>query len=141
MPATDFLTNVETAFLSVFAANDILKMYNWQRWDSDVEVKLPRGHIGLSARTDPEESAYQRVQVTLTFEGRPKKHKFSVVVNELKSLFQLLETSDLDAATGDTVKFLGKADVVTEDRRVVSGLRTWVYTFAIYAVPIQWYEP
>ena len=136
MPAADFLTNVETAFLSVFAANDILKFYNWQRWDSDKQLKLPRGSIELSTRTDPEEGPYQRVQITLTFEGRPKKHRFSVIVNEIKSLFQTLNTTDLDTASGNTVQFMGKADSVAEDRRIAGGLRTWVFAFVMYALPM-----
>jgi len=136
MPAPDFLTNVETAFLSVIQDNAILALYNWERWDSDKEVKLPRGRLGLNARPD-DETAYYKVKATFTFEGRPKKQKLSIVVNEFKSLMQSLDTTDLNVASGNTVTFIGKADDVTEDRRIVGGLRTWIFEFAMYAVPMQ----
>jgi hypothetical protein len=136
MPASDFLTNVETAWLKVINANSILNKYNWQRWDSDIEVKLPRGTVSVSSRIDPEESAYHRVQTTFTFEGRPKKQKLSVVVNEFKTLLETLDASDLDAASGNTIHIIGKANVVSEDRRVIAGLRVWSYSFVLYAVPM-----
>jgi hypothetical protein len=132
----DFISNVETAFLSLFAADDILSGYNWEKWDSDKELKLPRGYLGLRARRDPEETPYHRIDVTVTFEGRPKKTKLSVVMAALKSLLETKSPSDLTTASGNTVKFIGQAVSVNEDRRIAGGLRTWVFTFALYAVPM-----
>jgi hypothetical protein len=136
MPAADFLTNVETAFLTVIQTNAILALYNWERWDSDRELKLPRGHVQLSARPD-DETAYYKVKATFTFEGRPKKQKLSIVVNEFKALMQVLDVTDLSLASGNTVTFIGKAIDVSEDRRIMGGLRNWVYEFSIYAVPMS----
>jgi hypothetical protein len=135
MAQVDFLTNVETAFLSLFAADEVLKLYNWERWDSDKELRLPRGYLQLSAQPD-DETAYYRVTVTVTFEGKPKKSKLSVVMGSLKSLLESKNNTDLDTASGDKVKFIGKGITVREDRRVAGGLRTWMFTFAIYAVPM-----
>lgn len=135
MAQVDFLTNVETAFISLFAADDVLKLYNWERWDSDKELRMPRGYIQLSAQPD-DETAYYRVTVTVTFEGRPKKSKLSVVMGALRSLLETKNNNDLNAASGDTVKFIGKGISVKEDRRVAGGLRTWIFTFAIYVVPM-----
>ncbi len=134
MPAADFLENVETAWLKVIQDNAILAVYNWERWDSDVEMKLPRGRVNLQARTDPDETPYQRVETSFVFEGRPKKQKLSVIMNELKTLLQTLDADDLYVASGNTVKFLGLAVGVNESRQVQSGLRVWTLTFAIYAL-------
>jgi hypothetical protein len=135
MPQVDFLTNVETAFISLFAADDVLKYYNWERWDSDKELRIPRGYIQLSAQPD-DETAYYKVTVTVTFEGRPKKSKLSVVMGALKSLLESKSNTDLNTASSDTVKFLGKGITIKEDRRVAGGLRTWMFSFSIYAVPM-----
>ncbi len=136
MPAPDFLENVETAWLSVVETNAILAAYNWERWDSDKELKLPRGRVNLQSRTDPDETPYQRVETSFVFEGRPKRQKFSVIMNELKTLLQTLDTSDLDTASGNTVKFMGLAINVSESRQVLGGLRVWTLSFAIYALPM-----
>jgi hypothetical protein len=136
MPQDDFLTNVETAFLSLFQGSDILKSYNWQRWDDDVEPGLPRGMMTLAAARDPEETPYHRIQVIIRFEGRPKRQKLSVVVNELKDLLEAATTTDLDTKSGNTVKFIGKAVSVVQSRDVREGLRVWQFGFVIYAVPM-----
>jgi len=135
MAQVDFLTNVETAFIALFAAENVLKDYNWERWDSDKELRLPRGYIQLSAQPD-DETAYYKVTIIVTFEGRPKKAKLSVVMGALKSLLETKSASDLSTASGDTVKFIGAAIGVKEDRRVAGGLRTWIFSFSIYAVPM-----
>lgn len=132
----DFLTNVETAFLKIFAANAVLDAYNWQRWDSDVELKLPRGVLGLRARIDPEETPYRRVEVAIRLEGRPKRHKLSVVMHEMWSVLQSTNASDLSDASDGTVKFIGDGVAVSEDRPIASGLRTWTIGFSIYALPM-----
>lgn len=131
----DFLTNVETAFLQLFANDSVLVHYNWERWDSDKELKLPRGYLSLSAKPD-DDTAYYKVTATVTFEGRPKKTKLSVVMHALKELLETKSQADLYAASGNTVKFLGHAEKVNEDRRIASGLRMWIFSFAIYAVPM-----
>ena len=135
MPQVDFLTNVETAFLSLFADDGVLKNYNWEKWDSDKELKLPRGYLQLSAHPD-DETAYYRVTITVTFEGRPRKAKLSVVMAALKTLLETKSNSDLKSASSDTVTFLGHAIAVNEDRRIAGGLRTWMFSFTIYAVPM-----
>jgi hypothetical protein len=132
----DFLTNVETAFLSLFTANDLLREYNWQRWDSDAEAKLPRGLMGLKARRDPEDTPYHRIEVEIRLEGRPTRQKLSVVVNELKDVLEATSETALSAASGDTVQFMGRAISVSQDRPIVGGLRTWTFGFVIYALPM-----
>lgn len=136
MPQEDFLTNVETAFLKLFAANAILGAYNWARWDDDTEAELPRGIMNLSAVRDPEDTPYHKIQVSMRFEGRPKKQKLSVVVNELKDLLETANTTDLDTASGNTVKFMGRALSVAQTRIVEGGLRHWTFTFVIYGLPM-----
>lgn len=137
MPAADdFLTNVETAWLTVIQASTILAQYNWERWDSDKKLKIPRGWISLSARTNPEEGPYQAVTTTFTFEGRPKRHKLSIVVNEFKTLLEELNLIDLQGASNNTVQFFGKAENVNEERKVEGGLRIWTYSFVIYAMSL-----
>ena len=134
--ATDFLTNVETAFLKIVAANTILKAYNWQRWDSDNPVRLPRGVIELSARQDPDESPIHRVQFDITFEGKPKRQKLSVVMHELKALLETTTTTDLKTASGSTVHFYNKAESVSMDTPIRDELRNWTLSFALYALPL-----
>ncbi len=134
MPAPDFLENVETAWLKVIQDNAILAVYNWERWDSDKQLELPRGRVNLQARTDPDETPYQRVETSFVFEGRPKKQKLSVIMNELKTLLQTLEADDLYVASGNTVKFIGKAVSINENRQVQGGLRVWTLSFAVYAL-------
>jgi hypothetical protein len=136
MTAEDFLTNIETAFLSVFTQNAILKEYNWQRWDDDVEAELPRGMMMLSAIRDPEDTPYHKVHVQMQFEGRPKKQKLSVVVNELKNVLIATTQLALGAACNNTVQFMGRALSVQENRAVKDGLRVWSFGFVIYALPI-----
>jgi hypothetical protein len=136
MAAEDFLTNVESAFLALFADNNILKQYNWQRWDDDKEADLPRGAMALAAVREPEDTPYHKVQVVIQFEGRPKKQRSSVVVNELKDLLETKNTTDLDAASGNTVTFMGHALAVSERRDVKDGLRVWTFGFVIYALPM-----
>jgi hypothetical protein len=132
----DFLTNIETALLAIISNNDLLREYNWQRWDSDVEAKLPRGMMTLAAVRDPEETPYHKVQVLVRFEGRPTKQKLSVVVNELKDVLEATTEAALDAASGDTVKFIGKAVSVSQSRDIRDGLRVWTFGFIIYALPM-----
>jgi hypothetical protein len=136
MVDVDFLTNVETAFLTVFAANPLLVQYNWQRWDSDDQLEVPRGVIGLRSRRDPEETPYHRIDVSVRLEGRPKRQKLSVVMNELVKLLTNLSQDDLGTASGNKVVFLGKAIAVGQDRPITSGLRTWTLEFSVYAVPM-----
>ncbi len=136
MPQEDFLTNVETAFLFVLTSNTLLAQYNWQKWDDDSEAELPRGKIGLSARREPDDTPYHRIEVVIQFEGRPKRQKLSVVVNELKDVFETINTTALDAASGNTVKFMGHAITVAENRPITGGLRVWTFGFVIYAVPM-----
>lgn len=136
MPAEDFLTNVETAWLSVVQTSAILAAYNWERWDCDKQLKIPRGRVAVSTRTSPEEGPYQRVAYEFTFEGRPKRHKLSVVMNEFKALLETVNLIDLQGASNNTVKFFGRAEDVSEDRRVDGGLRVWTYKFVLYAMPL-----
>lgn len=137
MPAADdFLTNVETAWLTVIQNSAVLAAYNWERWDCDTEAKLPRGRLNLSARTSPDETPYQRVHTEFVLEGRPKRHKFSVVMNELKTLLEELNNIDLMGACNNTVKFFGRAENVSEDRKVNGGLRVWTLTFDLFAMPM-----
>jgi hypothetical protein len=133
----DFLTNVETAFLSLFTAHPILGGYNWQQWDSDVQVELPRGVLGLRSRVNPDETPYRRIDVSVRFEGRPKKPKLGYVMAALTELLEQTNDSDLSAASGNTVVFIGKAINIEQDRPITSGLRTWTQTFTIYAVPMN----
>ena len=133
MPADDFLTNVEEAWLVAVSASTILAAYNWERWDSDRQLKQPRARLALSSRTDPEEGPYQRVSHVFTFEGRPKRHKLSVVVNEFKTLLETVNLIDLQGASNNTVQFFGKGENIMEDRRVEGGLRVWTYGFTLYA--------
>ena len=137
MPDVDFLTNVESAFLSVFAANPILGKYNWQRWDSDEQLELPRGVLGLRARRDPEETPYHRIEVSVRLEGRSKRQKLSVVMREMVDLLQNMGDGDLSSASNNKVTFIGKAVNVSEDRPIAQGLRTWTVNFVIYAVPMN----
>jgi len=137
MPDVDFLTNVESSFLELFMQDEMLKEYNWQRWDSDVQLELPRGLIGLKSRRDPEESPYHRIEVSVRFEGRPKKQKLSVVMNELVELLKNTDDEDLTNASHGSVTFIGRAIQVQEERPIMSGLRTWTLTFVIYAVPMN----
>jgi hypothetical protein len=74
--------------------------------------------------------------VIVRFEGRPKRQKLSVVVNELKDLLEAANTTDLDTKSGNTVKFIGKAVSVVQSRDVREGLRVWQFGFVIYAVPM-----
>jgi hypothetical protein len=136
MTQVDFLTNVETAFLQLFANDPLLKLYNWERWDTDKEVKLPRGYISLRASMEPDETPWRRLDVTVTFEGRPKKSKLSVVMAGLITLLANKNNLDLMTASGNTVKFFGRAESVTEERRISSGLRVWSFTFAVHALPM-----
>ncbi len=136
MPADDFLTNVETAWLTIVRNSDILALYNWERWDSDTELKLPRGRVNVRGRIDPEETPYWRVETEFAFEGRPKKQQFSVIMNELKTILEQTETSDLEVASNNTVKFFGRGEGVTQDRQVMGGLRVWKLSFALYAMPM-----
>lgn len=136
MPELDFLTNVESSFLNVFMADPMLKQYNWKRWDSDEEKELPRAALGLRSRRDPDETPYHRIEVTLKIEGRPKRLKLSAVMNEVIKVLSTTNELDLGAASGGTVAFIGKADLVTQDRPITEGLRTWTLGFVIYAVPM-----
>jgi len=132
----DFLTNVETAFLKVFTADSVLKEYNWERWDSDQTVELPRATLGLSARRDPEDTPYHRIEAVIRFEGRPKKQKMTAIVNQLKDVLETINTADLDTASGNTVQFMGHAITVNENRSIVEGLRVWMFAFVIYGLPM-----
>jgi hypothetical protein len=137
MPDYDFLTNVESTLLTTLTANALLNEYNWQRWDSDEQVQLPRGVLGLRARRDPEESPYHRIDVIIKFEGRPKKQKLSTVMNELLSVLKNTSPNDLTLNSNNTVTFIGKAINIAEDRPIVTGLRTWTLGFVIYALPMN----
>jgi len=133
---TDFLTNVETAFLKTFTANSILNAYNWQRWDSDEIVELPRAVLGLRAMRDPDDTPYHKLYVVIRLEGRPKQHKLTVIVNELKDVLETTTETDLYTASGNTVNFIGRALSIGEDRQIAEGLRVWLFSFVIYALPM-----
>jgi hypothetical protein len=134
---TDFLTNVETAFLTIFEADPLLSQYNWQRWDSDQQIQIPRGVLGLRSRRDPDETPYQRIEVNLRFEGRPKREPLGTVMAALVNLLEHIDPIDLTNASGNTVTFIGKAINVEHDRPIVQGLRYWTHTFVVYAVAMN----
>jgi hypothetical protein len=135
MPAEeDFLTNVEAAFLAIFTANDVLKDYHWQAYDSDEQIVLPRGVLVVSARRDPDETPYYRIEVAIRLEGRPKHQDLSPVRNELVDVFEQLTTDQLSTASEGTVAFIGKGINVVEDSPIREGLRTRTLNFVIYGV-------
>jgi hypothetical protein len=136
MAGVDFLTNVETAFLTLLAANPLLAEYNWQRGTSDKQVELPRGVLGLRSQRDPDESPYYRIDVLIKLEGRPKKQEMAAIRNELVELLETTEPSDLSDASKGTVAFIGRAIRVVEENPIVEGLRTRTLGFMIYAVPM-----
>jgi hypothetical protein len=130
----DFLTNVESVFLALFETDSLLALYNWQKWDSDSQVELPRGVITIDGRHDPEGSAIFRLQFEIRFEGRPKKARMSVVMNQLKTLLTNTAMSSLNNAK---VNFFGSfAEDVAIRRTNIGGLRGWHISFTIFAVPM-----
>ena len=48
----DPLTQLEDAIISWLSTNSILAQYNWQRWESDVDVAQPRGYVNVAATSD-----------------------------------------------------------------------------------------
>lgn len=137
MTKPDFLTSVENAFLNIFNANAILSGYHWQPWDSDAQLELPRGVLGLRARRDPEETPYHRIDVTLRLEGRPQKQELSTVMNEVMTVLKTTSPEELTQASNNLAQFIGRANVAIEDRPIQSGLRTWQLQFVVYAVPME----
>lgn len=138
MPAQeDFLTNVETALLAVFNGDQILKDYNWKRYDSDEQIALPRGVLAVNSRRDPEETPYHRIEVRIRLEGRPNHQELSPVKNELVEVFEKMTPFDLSEFSEGTVTFIGKAEQVVEDSSVREGLRIRTLSFVIYGVPMS----
>jgi hypothetical protein len=137
MSHPSFLNNVETDLLKLIGANDILKQYHWETWDSDKKVTLPRGYIELGWRVSVELSPLRQVDIEITLEGRPKKQKLSAVSYELESLMcdDALCSTNLPAVT-EAVQYYDSAAEDTEvQRRIEGDLRKLILICRIFAAP------
>ena len=136
MAYNSFLNNFEDALLKLLQTNLILKQYNWQQWDSDAQVELPRGYIELGQRRDVEHAPLFEVIIKMTLEGKPKTAPISQAEYELETLMCDTALCASLTALSDKVEFYGEAaEEVTVERRIQGDLRKIIFTCKLYAGP------
>lgn len=132
--AKDFLSNAQDAFIQLFKNNGVLKEYNWEDWDSDKEVKMPRGRMNMSADQEIEHSPLYMLKPEIMLEGKPKRQKLSAVMYQLH---QLLNRDDLhtllNAQANGTITFYNAAEKLSIQQTIEGDIRRRTITFLIAA--------
>lgn len=134
----DFLTNVADALLKLFNANAMLKQYNWDSWDSDKPVRMPRGYLNVQADQSLIDTGTPwTVKPEVVLEGKPKRAKLSAVMNELEKILEgdALHVNLNTNATG-LVLFFHRAENMSVRQSIEQGLRVRRITFSIEALNV-----
>ena len=79
----DPATVVGNAMVALLNSDQVTSFYNWQSWESDADVVLPRGHVNVICSTPlVDAGAPMQFEIEVVFEGKPKRGSAAVVVAE-----------------------------------------------------------
>jgi hypothetical protein len=80
----DPATTLSDAFVALFNGDAAISAYNWQKWESDVDVQQPRGYINCRYQADLHQAEIMgRFDLEAVFEGKPKRGTTANAVAEV----------------------------------------------------------
>ena len=137
MTTNDFLTNVETAFLKLFQLDPNLKALNWQAWDSNADVVLPRATLTLSAKqTFPSARLYE-INVEVNLDSAPLDQRLNQAFFALQRLLEYVDLpSQLNLYAPGTVNFNAPIENVELKQTIEGDVRRRSVSFTIFAASI-----
>jgi hypothetical protein len=136
MTTNDFLTNVETAFLKLFQLDPALKALNWQSWDNNADVTLPRGTIAINAKqTFPQARLYE-INVEVNLDAAPLDQKLSQAFFALQRLIEYIDLSSQLNTYTTLVNFNTPVENVELRQTIEGDMRRRSVTFSIFAASI-----
>ena len=142
----DPITTVANAVVALMSSDSALSGYNWQGWESDADVALPRGYVNVEASTPlVDENSPMQFEIQVIFEGKPKKLSPSVAVAEVigqinrADLATALESKMIDTS----VTFMNRqAENVRVRQQVVGDIRRRTISFTLFGHwNVQWSPP
>jgi len=140
MITNDFLSNVESAFLKLFQINPALSALNWQTWDSDADVTLPRATISLSAKQAFPQARLYEIQVEINLDAAPKDQKLSQGFFALQRLVEYIDLpSQLNSYSTGLVNFNAPIENAEIRQTIEGDIRRRSISFSIFAASIiEW---
>ena len=133
----DFLTIVQEAIIAVCRENNVLKEYNWQTWDSDVDVKLPRASMNMSAESQLGYGDVWMVAPEIVLQGKPRRQKLSRVMHELELTLTAANLHTvLNTKVNDTVQFFQRGENFTIRQTIDGDIRKRIISFRLAAAPL-----
>jgi hypothetical protein len=141
-PILDPLTTAENALISFLMTEPALTAYNWQKWDSDVAVKQPRGYVNVNATsplaygvgsTDP---APTQLAYEVVLEGKPKRTTLDVPFAVLVSMLAKvdLETQLNSFVSDASLFFMSRAENMALQQVIEGDLRVRRVNFMLFVI-------
>jgi hypothetical protein len=132
----DPIITVANAVVALMASDSALSGYNWQGWESDADVVLPRGYVNVEASTPlVDETAPMQFEIEIVFEGKPKKLSPSVAIAEALGQVNRVDLATaLESKMVDTsVTFMNRqAESVRVRQQVIGDLRRRTISFTLF---------
>lgn len=138
MSVIDPATQVSDAFVALFKADPVISAYNWQTWESDVDVEQPRGFVKCRYQADLHEAqALARFDIEAVFEGKPKRGSPSDAVAEVIGQVRRadLNTAVMAFISDGSITLFAKAEDLRVEQRLQGDLRVRAVSFTMFG---QW---
>jgi hypothetical protein len=135
MPIIDPATKLANAIVGLFNSDPALAGYNWQSWESDVDVEQPRGFVNvnfIAALVDA--ASANEFQVEVVFEGKPKVASPSDAVAEVIGHISRPDIAAVLQAliTDGSITLYGKAQNMRLQHQITGDLRRRTVSFVIF---------
>ena len=139
MPILDALTQTEDAIIARLNEDATLASYNWQRWESDVNVVQPRGYVNVAQEAAWQEHtpAPDMMRVEVVLEGKPKRGSLAATVAILRGILgdPALHIKLNVIVTDESITYLGPAEQLSIRQELSGDLRV---RQAVFMIAAQW---
>lgn len=129
---------MQDAIILLMKEDAVAREYRWEEWDSDVDLRLPRASITMTAEGELSYGDVFMVTPTITLEGRPRKAKLSTAMFRIHRICTAANLHELlEARAGGTVRFYQRAERFNLRQSITGSIRQRQISFSIAAAPLE----